>query len=212
MSGPVERPIIFSGPMVRALVAGRKTQTRRLVRVPSIVAAEPDDVDEPGERWDYTSIDQRDDGVWRAWMTEYPEEGSVTVRPPARPGDRLWVRETWNQFLLEPRFIYRADHSDPARLSWKSPYHMRRTASRLTLEVTEVRAQRLQDISEEDAMAEGLTPRSWCGPAEFTFETGRCVFGRAGAVFRAVWDEINGKRAPWADNPWVWVVTFRVAK
>jgi hypothetical protein len=230
-----EHPIIFSGPMVRALLAGTKTQTRRLVRLGSM-AAEPDSDFEPGERWGYTRIGQRDDGAWRVWMTEYPEEGSVTVRCPyGQPGDRLWVREKWaagacseglRPNCLSPAFYwglrsdntglwYSADAAEPLhpvtpRGKWRPSIHMPRWASRLTLEVTEVRAQRLQSITEADARAEGFSSESM--PARVNCKPGTVAFFDPRHWFAVLWDSINSKRAPWIENPWVWVISFAVVQ
>jgi hypothetical protein len=236
------RPIIFSAPMVLALLAGRKTQTRRLLKVPGLVASEPDDRMEPGERWDYTSIGQREeDGVWRAWMTEYPEEGSVTVYPPARVGDRLWVRETWRAWERKKdgldHVLYRAD--DQRRPipntreagdfvvgkfeRWQSPRFMPRWASRIELEVSAVRAQRLQAISEDDARAEGFRALTKDGGQTIKHGIpdrdglpGNDDFGwhwhewqvDPRKAYATLWNRINGKRASWESNPWVWALTF----
>lgn len=173
-----EKPIIFSGPMVRAILAGTKTQTRR--------------------------VDPK--AVFDADLARY------------QPGDRLWVRETWKRDAWCGRIIavdgtikdlglvsihYAADASEQCRRytatppepsdHWRPSIFMPRWASRITLEVTDVRAQRLQEISAEDAKAEGMES---CTPYD---------------QFRALWDSINGKRTgcAWGDNPWVWAYTFR---
>jgi len=174
-----ERPILFSAPMVRALLAGAKTQTRRLVR------GAPDD--------------------WAPGPDAYGagnEDGDCLIRCPyGTPGDRLWVKETYH---TSPHFdcLYRADYEDGAVLrkvtahgGWKPSIFMPRHLSRLTLEITGVRAERLQDIGRGDAMAEGCPfpnmaagddPRDW---------------------YAEMWRTINGA-ASWDANPWVWVVEF----
>lgn len=189
-----ERPILFSGPMVRAILDGRKTQTRRVNRF----------------------------GV---------------------PGDRLWVRETWAdveplpsrtpaydgaRFAVRPdgsssELWYRADgemgvtsllFDDGPR--WRPSIHMPRWASRITLEIVDVRVERLHDITEEDARAEGV---DWASPQPFgekwdddDREDPREVGYGSGSFaldnFRRLWSSINGSES-WAANPWVWRVEFR---
>lgn len=182
-----ERPILFSGKMVRSILAGTKTQTRRLVKPPPPLPS-----------------------GWRA--PEFSVAGRDYRCPYGRPGDTLWVRETWRltrdldrlapSHCAPPLAIkYEADGYETSigdvRFGRLRPsIHMPRWASRITLRVTEVRVERLQDISEEDARADGIYS-AW--PA---------VGHSARALFRSLWDDINAKRAPWATNPWVWVVSF----
>jgi len=138
------------------------------------------------------------------------------------PGDRLWVREAWSKAdpcLLggrpQPVIFYRANNNRPlwAEARWRSPYHMFRRDSRITLELTDVRVQRLQEISEEDAIAEGVIGTehdlATCadGSTDSHFEQVLMLSPRE--AYAALWDSINGKRAPWASNPWVWALTFR---
>ncbi len=205
-----ERPILFSGPMVRAILEGRKTQTRRVVK--------------PRHYW---HMDHRDDGTQWPYFDDYvyAEPDPVEVLCPyGVPGDRLWVRETWRLIAWdgdaqtvgvdypadgpdgEARYIETADHLALARrlLSRRKrpSIHMPRWASRITLQVTGVRVERVQDICDADAMAEGV---DWSGLVDRTGLT------KGGAVdtFRALWDSINAKRGyGWGVNPWVWVVTF----
>lgn len=187
-----DRPILFSGPMVRAILEGRKTQTRRLVTYPRGKLF-PSHVDRwinllMGKHWSHP----------RGWL-----------RPYATTGDRLWVRETWGAIRPEgvptvhpvagvDRLEYRADgHPDDGRV-WRPSIHMPRWASRLTLEVVSVRVERLQEISEPDAVAEGIDAATF-GP----------VWECARDAFAHLWDSINGERASWESNPWVWRVEFR---
>ena len=169
------------------------------------------------------------------------------------PGDRLWVRETWQLFdphpdgdgdalgadrikhgqrapwdgVVNERAIewvaaYRADgdvaHKTHGPALWRPSIHMPRWASRLTLDVTAVRVERLQAISEADAIAEGVRelPLQECHPgAWWTADpsTGAALHARDPvAAFRKLWDSINGDRASWASNPWVWVVEFTRAE
>lgn len=225
-----ERPIIFSAPMVRAILDGRKTMTRRVVKLPEIIS-EPGDADATSVGW----LDHHESGPgWHGWMTEYPEEGSVPLRCPyGQPGDRLWVRETflhypadycWEASVSIPSrpavTIYRAD-ADPTgsgTAGWKSPIHMPRSLSRITLEIESVRVERLQDISEADAMAEGCAPNDECEQGSIDPGTGRLVdawkykAGTAAESFCNRWERTHEKRLGdhgWTANPWVWVLAFK---
>lgn len=184
-----ERPIMFSSPMVRAILDGRKTQTRRLLKGNV-------------EHW-------QDIGL-------YVSEHKC---PHGDPGDRLWLREAL-VFSAEDGIAYASDgtpidrdkvpsDAKPFTKSFRPAMLMPRWASRITLEITEVRVQRLQEISVDDAIAEGVV--------EWGVREGKSkVFdGRARGVpynvnaFAELWNSINAKRAPWASNPWVWAVTFK---
>lgn len=181
-----ERPILFAGSMVRAILGGRKTQTRRVV----------------DERM---RVGYPHDEVQRAWRTGFITTGGLSFNwncPYGRPGDRLWVRETWRaETSGEVRSVYyRADEEWHEDAGWKPSIHMPRWASRLTLDVTGVRVQRLQEISEEDARAEGVEPEGRDGHGPLTHTN----------AFRSLWVNINGARpgCSWEANPWVWVVSF----
>jgi hypothetical protein len=152
--------------------------------------------------------------------------------PYGVPGDRLWVRETWGGDDCSG-YAYRADHPDWARFqgdgeqpdsAWRPSIHMPRRASRLLLEVTSVRAERLHDISEEDAIAEGVAihvDATDCPPGMVRplHQLTRSPMLHAGIkasaenayrwAYACLWESINGKRAPWASNPWVWVLSFQ---
>jgi hypothetical protein len=188
-----ERPILFSGSMVRALLAGTKTQTRRVAKP----VRHPDlgNVYAPG-----------------ALVLEHePQHVIDRCCPYGRPGDRLWVREA---FMHEPadfcweagvsipcrpaETVYRADfpNSQPGE-GWKPSIHMPRNLSRILLEITSVHVERLQDISEADALAEGV-------PHSLNLPGGR--FAREN--FEHLWWTINGDGS-WESNPWVWVVEFK---
>ena len=188
------RPIIFSGEMVRAILDGSKTQTRRLIK------PQPANVDAAG-RW------------YRM------PSGGLSLNcydcPYGRPGDRLWVRETWSYAVMRSVI----DGSDVVVTSyraiegammlggrWRPSIHMPRGASRLTLEITEVRVQRLCDLSHEDCLAEGISG----------LEMARGILSENPPDprwrFIELWNSINGKRAPWAANPWVWALTFKVVE
>lgn len=214
-----ERPILFSGPMVRAILEARKTQTRRVIKPQAWAYSE----DTLGQRMIYP----------RSGADDFGDSGRPIRYPYGVPGDRLWVRETWRAFD-DGDVFYRADFGDavpvhadddPAAWMWRPSIYMPRWASRITLEVTGVRVERVQEISEDDARAEGPTP-NWCGdlagwdPEEHGYllpgdenadddvaDGGYYYTGRW--AFAEMWDSINAKRGhPWASNPWVWVIEF----
>jgi len=211
-----DRPIIFSAPMVRALLDGRKTQTRVILKP------------QPG------GIEQRPLGFVgspaRFVFTEvHPGGANWThyAKIPYAPGDRLWVREncaTWG----DHEAIYRADDAVEYGLAvsdgkfgakWKArpSIHMPRWASRLTLTVTGVRVQRLQDISEADAVAEGIQRLIGSkGPNYFTREisgkwSGSFNAPTAAEVYSDLWNSLHGPGA-WGANPWVVALTFDVVR
>lgn len=188
-----ERGIIMQAESVRAILAGRKTQTRRVVKPQPYSGAEP-----IGRA--ASQFGGRKSGF--GWAFRIPD-GSKTGQAcwaPWAPGDRLWVREAWRECETFPdgerAVAYAATDESPRYpqgyvAKWRNPRFMPRWASRLTLEVVEVRVQRVQEISEDDALAEGVRPDY------------RPAFERA-------WDDLNAKRGfPWASNPWVWAVTFK---
>lgn len=191
----------MSAPMVRAVLADTKTQTRRIIK------PQPKQTPKFG-------------GFGRLWF-----DGQDEMRCPyGQRGDRLWVREAWQHanFPLGPyqdgtTVFYRADYMDDPHgpdgekspqgkyRIWKPSIHMPRTASRITLEITGVRVERLQDIIEGDAIAEGIerTGRHWksySGPGRFC----RSPI----SSYQTLWESINGVGS-WAANPWVWVILFK---
>lgn len=204
-----DRPILFSAPMIRALLAGRKTQTRRILK---------DAPTEPG------------------WLLYCEASGKRTwVGPngyPSMPcvlrfavGERLWVRETWralnrfNSFPITPgsAIAYEADDNQGDRRpipigrmgKLRPSIHMPRWASRLTLAVTEVRVQRLQDISEADARSEGMPVDHLSQPYEPPPPEVDSWQGYGRASFALVWSEMHGKDSFYA-NPWIVALTFTV--
>lgn len=209
-----ERPILFSAPMVRALLAGTKTQTRRVVK--------PQPVEQrDGWAWWHKGLDAGHLHTGADAMARL----MAPLCPYGAPGDRLWVRETWARDSEDGALFYRADvgtgneaddwqHNIDVGASgyrWRPSIHMPRTVSRITLEITAVRVERLQDISEADAIAEGVAPYPKCREDDDT-ET----FSRIGKVrgdsfpiarYAARWEQINGLGL-WDANPWVWVVEF----
>jgi hypothetical protein len=188
-----ERPIIFSAPMVRAILDGRKSQTRRVVK-PQPVAG-------------VIAFDAGPLAGQRSPRTATGEVFAAERCPYGAPGDRLWAREAHCAFDVG-RVHCRADYaSDPVAekahgVRWSSPIHMPRWASRITLEVIGVRVERLQSISEADAMAEGVNvhPDHHDKPRTSIYSPVQ--------AYRDLWESINGAGS-WGANPWVWVVEFR---
>jgi hypothetical protein len=185
-----DRPILFSAPMILALLAGTKTQTRRVVK------PQPRGPNPPDARV-FDFYDGR--GKWKgAYDRKLGEGNALRLCPYGHPGDRLWVRETWA--AEAGAYFYRADGRE--RLVWRPSIFMPRWASRILLEITEVRVQRVQDSSAGDCVAEGVNPTG----------TDPCdIADSAKDRYRDLWDSINGKRpgCAWADNPWVWALTFK---
>lgn len=183
------RPILFSAPMVRALLAGTKSQTRRALKQQPI---------------DILPLRGKKRGVeWVTLEQREPEARGRMVRCRyGVPGDLLWVRETWCPSA--PATFYRASaEALPAGGRWHPSIHMPRWASRITLRITNVRIQRLHELSVRDAMAEGIFKVGKRWEAE-----GICATP-VGPIdcYRAVWEYVNG-RGSWALNPWVWALTF----
>lgn len=215
-----ERPILFSAPMVRAILAGIKTQTRRLVKpqpsadfLPTVgqyhrTMTDPRDGEQfPSQQEFYGAADENEDYPCRF----------------GRPGSMLWVRETWKPCWGDGSGTeYKADErgcSGP----WKPSISMTRARCRLTLEITAIRCQRLHEITTDDILAEGVRiPVNESGRACIRFsgphppidyfkgdprQAEPHVLLRA--EFASLWDHINGKTHPWTSNPWVWVVSFK---
>ena len=235
-----DHPIIFNAPMVRAILAGRKTITRRVLKpqppayTPGIIdITKPHRIDEHDLNGDEQTEDGARLGDWGQTETIWDmfalggrgEPRSEIWRPLKgirwRLGDHLWVRETWARNTDMPAgtpygAVYKADPGhDYDVLKWTPCIYMPRWASRLTLLVTDVRVERLQDISEEDAAAEGHEPCRSCGDCGWV-NSGpdggwQCRDPGCGERhvdwFRRLWNTINGP-ASWDANPWVSVTTF----
>lgn len=220
-----ERPVLFSAPMVRAILAGTKTQTRRLVQA------------SPGLQRTWLTADKiamvpHGEMIKGGWQMHHPLAGQKSYGivvdhdspfgwvkcPYGQPGDWLWVRETWG-FDPTVRYDFKqwgrtdlsgrdlteairfaASHTRDSVPKWRPSIHMPRWASRITLEITGVRVERLKDITATEALAEGVDPYECpSGPAS------PC----AKSAFAELWEKINADRAPWSSNPWVWVIAFR---
>lgn len=243
-----ERPILFSGPMVRAILEGRKTQTRRLVRLPRRPLTSEQRLSQPSklpsDRGRIVVVNA--DGSGR-------DTAEIISNPHGAPGDRLWVREThairrvdydldedeagpceseevyyhatprvgrrrWvgptapppTEFQGQPHSMTYLVESSPIESGpaahidrWTPSIHMPRWASRIDLEIVSVRVERLQDITEDDAKAEGVsTVIDPDGSPDEPMPTHR-------GAFHALWNAINGDRATWESNPFVWAIEFR---
>jgi len=213
-----ERPILFSGPMVRAILDGSKTQTRRVFK-----SGHESNFEEPSFGFDDLTKS------WRIWESEYPEEGSIEINCPyGQVGDRLWVRETFYPTKQNDcGAIYRADAvmddsgeregywvNDsfiPGSFTWTPSIHMPRWASRITLEITGVRVERLQEISQSDAEAEGV--QSWMDSlkGQDFYDSDSNLGSYPATAFARMWSRIvpvDGDTS-WSANPWVWVIEFK---
>lgn len=199
-----EKPILFNTEMVQAILAGRKTQTRRVVKDC------PDGFEwvlkKPGDSLCYAG--KLNGGSSQYW------ESSPYFCPYGRPGDTLWVRETWADNIpgCPNGITYRADHQDPNGdgpanpIKWRPSIFMPRWASRINLTITGVRVERLQDITEDDAKAEGIEQLGG-GVGVLNHK-----YGMMTTLYAELWNSINGKKHLWASNPWVWVIEFEVMK
>jgi hypothetical protein len=188
-----ERPILFNGEMVRAILEGRKTMTRRVIKPqPEIRVNGPYHAHTEGK---YSVMFETKPDV----NGEGGGKRSYYLSPYGIPGDQLWVRETWHNGPAG--LLYKA--TPPMAIypkSWKPSIHMLRTASRITLEIVSVRVERVQDISEEDAKAEGIKVIGSI--------MGHTLTGRE--LYKGLWDSINEKRGfGWGTNPWVFVINFK---
>ncbi|WP_439634998.1 hypothetical protein [Oceanicaulis sp.] len=232
------RPILFSGPMVRALLEGRKTQTRRVLKPqpPSYLHHGKDIMD-----WPLSGIWQEDEyqfgsSIWTLSVqsdVNDAAESDIDVR--FAPGDLLWVKETWRVDArfdrYKPRELPRTAHPNLDFLATTEPdsfgiagktrpsIFMLRWASRLTLRVTEVRVQRLQEISTKDIRAEGAITEDWDEWREDALTVGMPSGSHVENerdVFENLWDSLNAKRDggafSWASNPWVVAVSFEVIR
>lgn len=243
-----DRPVIFSGPMIQALLAGRKMQTRRLIKddvrdPPGMDAIHPKHTAiHPAPYLDSycggrrTKTNPRGMSDRWCWWTRDDRQRLPTFRVPFVPGNHLWVREAWTHDAESTEALraavedvycdhsygpyYRATEPAPETMRWRSPIFMPRWASRLTLIVTDVRVERLQDISESDAIAEGMPDfGAFCealdpGKLNAAGETAAQTATRLRWLQRwysSLWDELHGDGA-WEANPWIVAVSFRVIR
>jgi len=203
-----ERPILFNHHMVRSILSGAKSQTRRIVKPPS------------NYRWlNVNAGAMVNSGGHKKHISDL-------ACKHGKSGDRLWVRETWNTFDPWIGVFYAADdhsfgigdYDDPDRIEahdirWRPSIHMPRWASRIELEIVDVRVERLNEISEADAIAEGVERvcigegwRQYCDP-DFE-EVGVPPMPTAVHSFRTLWEHINGEGS-WKENPFVWRIEFK---
>lgn len=225
-----ERPILFSTPMVQAILEGRKTVTRRIVKQTDL-QKEPDffqfignskDIDLPRPAVKY------ENPTFYGWHPVNNNGITYVLKCPyGEVGDRLWLRETWcysvdengythfDQYRYKadgPVTFYDADGFETNKSGWKPSIHMPRSASRITLEIVSIRTEQLHDITDTDAEREGVKVGD---------EGMECWdyldndWGRAGFTptesFETLWQSINGEES-WESNPWVWVVEFKIIK
>ena len=185
-----ERGMIFNSEMVRAILDGRKTQTRRPIK---------------WKQTRFTEIGEREDGSKWPWSEDAEHACDFWHPCPfGAVGDRIWVRETWASGLsTKSTLAYRATHKREDledgfydTIKWTPSIHMPRWASRILLEITNVRVERLKSISDGDAIREG------CSTADM--KSGDCVAD----VFARLWASIYGDES-WNSNPWVWVIDFK---
>lgn len=209
-----ELPILFNAEMVRAILDGRKTQTRRVVK--------PQQFDFCGDQliyYDDKLVECQDCGE-----EHDPDHHQKILKCPyGKPGDRLWVKETWCDPYDTHDAVYRADaDGDFYAFTWRPSIHMPRWASRITLEIIDVRVERLWDITEEDAVKEGID-KPWHPHGnrlvtfyrDYSTDISRVSEGQgvlnAKHSFMTLWDSINAKKSyKWDQNPWVWVVEFKI--
>ena len=182
-----ERPILFNSEMVKAILEGRKTQTRRVIK------PQPEDFDGDNILWK---------GRWKP----------LNVCPYGQVGDRLWVKETWTPDIFTGKPLWYKANGIPDSLKnirWKPSIFMPRWASRITLEITGLRVERLQEITEEDTIKEGIVMNNrpfegWYWMPNIYSTTNPIV------AFEKLWDSLNAKREySWEQNPWCWVLEFK---
>ncbi|HIA8212300.1 TPA: hypothetical protein ACWSO0_004157 [Escherichia coli] len=199
-----ERGVVFNDDMVRAILEGRKTQTRRPVK---------------NVRADNCLVIRKPTKKRNGVYTHVMDALEHGLCPFGNVGDRIWVRETFNAFWLDNDVIqeikdgvslaselcdYKADYSDSSKPAdgWTPSIHMPRWASRILLEITDVRVERLHDMSEADAKAEGASPVTYkITPPEAVYRVG------FGDIWRGIYGQEN-----WLSNPWVWVIEFKRIK
>jgi len=224
-----ERPIIFSGEMVKAILNGKKTMTRQVVKT------QPrDECTEIATSACFGHVEYRS-------TSEDRQTQSILAKikcPYGKIGDRLWVRETHHvvggiadyeieeikQGLQDVKnFVsYKTDgYGNPCDGGWTTPMFMPRWASRILLEIIDIRVERLQDISEADALKEGIrnynfemedSPDTYVGYTHLQKDDGKSTLYKTPAIaFERLWDTLNAKKGyPWSSNPWVWAIEFKV--
>lgn len=194
-----EHPVIFNSEMVKAILDGRKTMTRRIVK-PDL----PESINPASVMWNEFNM-----------VVQSHHDGTIVKCPYGKPSDRLWVRESfaWGPKEIGPPYHYKSDYEGSiVDWKWKPSIHMPRSASRITLEITGIRIERLQDISKEDCLKEGIgrhVPVPGDGEPIYTnYEDPKDPLLHPKTSFLTLWESINGSDS-WYDNPWVWVLSFK---
>lgn len=206
-----EHPILFSTEMVQAILAGRKTETRRIIK------PQPDEDCRPKKVPMYIELEQ----YWRSWAITKPD-GSTILLEKYNINDILWVKETWSPGSIE-KGIYsgiRFKANDPSyKVKWKPSLFLAKKDTRIWLQIENVFNQQVQDITIKDALAEGVEAREKYpdeAPGVLYYRDysvkDRFAFGfgfSAKDSFKSLWEKINGVKN-WKENPWVWVIKFKV--
>jgi len=204
-------PIIFSTPMVQAILEGRKTMTRRVLKPYPDEGSIPKKCthlfDNERPLWGYTYCFNEKD---------LSEVTHIAVTCPyGQPGDVLWVRETFGKLLSFDKFVYKADCEskyDKPALGWKPSIHMPKSACRIWLEVTNIRVERLQDITKKDAISEGILSDHTDGDYYYFYPCNDLrddtYLDNPITSFYSLWKSINGQES-WNSNPFVWVIEFK---
>lgn len=200
-----EKPILFNTEMVKAIMEGRKRQTRRLIKAPVLY-----EVSEPPDRIEKVTLPWADyQFTWHGKAI-----GGFELKAPYRPGDVLYVRETWTE--MPYGFAYRADGEEPdgwdGNDRWYPSIHMPKEAARLFLRVTGVRCERLQNITPHDALREGVKDPYDYQPSSWYDRHNGLLNSAEVAAFAGLWDTTvkpsELEKYGWDANPWVWVIEF----
>lgn len=203
------KPILFSTPMVQAILDGRKSMTRRVIKkIPNHMHCGKNIMD-----WDLSGVGELKEGALEfSVQCDVDDFYTDYAVAPYRPGDILWVRETWSK--KDGHYFYKAGHellidSEPLIKRWRPSIHMPREAARIFLRVTNVRVERLHDITENDARNEGVKdPYDYQEPSYYNQPHVRGMEINKSA-FAGLWDSLNAKRGyGWDVNPYVWVYEF----
>lgn len=196
------KPILFSTEMVRAILDGSKTMTRRVVSKNNSFCEMP--FNALNLKLAFATESFSNQAILKAPVID--DNNCIhRIWPKWKVGDRLWVRETWCQDL-DHNIFYKADNCPPWKdTKWKPSIFMRREHSRITLEITNIRVERLQEMSYDDWVAD-FCPSEIDKEKAFEKSIG---FKNQTECASKFWDSINGKKHPWSSNPWVWVISFR---
>jgi len=199
-----EKPILFSKSMILAILDNRKKQTRRVIKFPLNCLHLSGNPVKLLNDWALSKIGKLKNGVLEyEYQNDVDDSRIGKIKCPyGAPGNQLWVRETFHQHYMGGLPCYKADDNckETDVINWKPSIFMPRWASRIQLEIKDIRIERIQDISEEDAKAEGI-------------EWGEGAGSNPRVIFSNLWDSINEKRGfGWGLNPWVWVIDFERIK